>query len=122
MPKDTDAVIQALVDQLSIERIEVDVIQFEGPDFEQVDKRLISLRLVERGLTNAAMFTPDGEIVQPAEQLYKKPVLIERGSFLSAHQGDGGHDPATPRPSSWQEPAVAGTDVPGRRWESARKP
>ena len=34
-----------------------------------------------RGLTNAAMFTPDGEIVQPAEQLYKKPVLIERGSF-----------------------------------------
>jgi hypothetical protein len=27
------------------------------------------------------MFTPAGEIVQPAEQLYKRPVLVERGSF-----------------------------------------
>ena len=78
---DTSEVLQGLIDNLSIARIEVDVIQFEGPTFEQVDNRLISLQLVERGLTNAAMFTPDGEIVQPAEQLYKRPVLVERGSF-----------------------------------------
>jgi hypothetical protein len=32
-------------------------------------------------LTNAAMFAPDGEVVEPAELLYHKPVLIERGSF-----------------------------------------
>ena len=41
----------------------------------------MSLQLVEQGLTDAAMFTAKGEVVQPAEVLYHKPVLIERGSF-----------------------------------------
>jgi hypothetical protein len=36
---------------------------------------------VEKGLTNAAMFMPDGRIVQPADALYKKSILVERGSF-----------------------------------------
>ena len=27
------------------------------------------------------MFTADGEVVQAAEVLYKKPILVERGSF-----------------------------------------
>jgi hypothetical protein len=74
-------IVEALLDQLSIERIEVDVIDFEGPAFQGVDNRLVSLQLVERGLTNAAMFTPDGKIVQPAELIYTRPVLIQRGSF-----------------------------------------
>jgi hypothetical protein len=46
-----------------------------------VDNRLMSLQLVQQGLTDAAMFTADGEVVEPAEVLYKKPVMIERGSF-----------------------------------------
>jgi hypothetical protein len=46
-----------------------------------VDNRLVTLRLVQDGLTNAAMFTADGEVVQAAEVLYKKPILVERGSF-----------------------------------------
>jgi hypothetical protein len=81
---DTPAVnqiVRALLDQLSLDRIEVDVIDFEGPVFREVDNRLVSLQLVESGLTNAAMFTPDGEIVQAAELIYKRPVLIQRGSF-----------------------------------------
>jgi len=36
---------------------------------------------VQDGLTNAAMFTANGEVVQAAEMLYKKPILVERGSF-----------------------------------------
>ena len=109
-PKDIDRVIQSLVDQLSIERIEVDVIQFEGPDFQEVDNRLVSLQLVERGLTNAAMFTPDGEIVQPAEQLYKKPVLIERGSFRPPTKVTV--DMIRYAQAQFvQEPSVAGQDV-----------
>ena len=39
----------------------------------------MSLELVRQGLSNAAMFTADGEVVQPAEVLYKKPILVERG-------------------------------------------
>jgi hypothetical protein len=41
----------------------------------------MSLQLVQQGLTDAAMFTADGEVVQPSDVLYKKTVLVERGSF-----------------------------------------
>ncbi len=73
--------IPALRDALSTERIEVDTIRFSGAAFPEVDNRLMSLQLVEQGLTDASMFTPDGEVVQPSEVLYKKPVMVERGSF-----------------------------------------
>jgi hypothetical protein len=73
--------IRSLLDGLTRERTEVDVIQCTGPAFADVDNRLLSLQLVEQGLTDAAMFTVDGEVVQPSEVLYKRPILIERGSF-----------------------------------------
>jgi hypothetical protein len=44
----------------------------------------MTLQLVERGLTDAAMFTADGEVVQPSEVLHKRPILVERGSFRPA--------------------------------------
>src|SRR6266404_709116 len=62
----------------------IDMIKLSGPVFAGVDNRLMSLALVERGLTDAAMFTAAGEVVQPSEVLYKKPILIERGSFRPA--------------------------------------
>jgi hypothetical protein len=73
--------ISSLLDELNTARVEVDMIKFSGPAFSGIDNRLVSLQLVEQGLTNATMFTPDGETVQPAEVLYQKSVLIERGSF-----------------------------------------
>jgi hypothetical protein len=76
--------IDSIMDELSRERIEVDMIKLTGPTFARVDNRLVSLQLVERGLTDAAMFTADGEVVQPSEVLYKKPILVERGSFRPA--------------------------------------
>jgi hypothetical protein len=73
--------ISSLMEDLSRRRIEVDMVKFSGPVFARTDNRLMSLQLVEQGLTDAAMFTADGEVVQPAEVLYSKPVMIERGSF-----------------------------------------
>ena len=57
------------------------MIRFSGPAFARVDNRLMALQLVKQGHTEAAMFTADGEAVQWAEVLYKKPVLVQRGSF-----------------------------------------
>ena len=57
------------------------MIRFAGPAFAGVDDRLMALQLVRQGLTEAAMFTAKGEPVQWAEVLYKKPVLVQRGSF-----------------------------------------
>lgn len=76
-----ETVVNDLLDNLSIERIEVDMIEFHGPAFQGVDNRLLALQLVEKGLTNAALFLPDGKLVQPGDMLYKKCVLVERGSF-----------------------------------------
>jgi hypothetical protein len=76
--------IASLTDELSRERIEVDMMKLTGPAFTGLDNRLVSLQLVERGLTDAAMFTAIGEVVQPSEVLYKKPILVERGSFRPA--------------------------------------
>lgn len=76
-----DRLICSLLDHLSWERIEVDMIQFSGPAFAGVDNRLMALQLVTQGLTESAMFTAAGEAVQWAELLYKKPVLVQRGSF-----------------------------------------
>ena len=73
--------ISTLLDNLSRRRVEVDMIKFSGPAYSGIDNRLMSLQLVEQGLTDATMFTAQGEVVQPAEVLYQKPVLIERGSF-----------------------------------------
>ena len=57
------------------------MIKFTGPDFHYIDNRLMALQLVEQGLSDAAVFTADGEVVRPDELLYKKAVLVERGSF-----------------------------------------
>ncbi len=73
--------IHSLVDNAGADRVEVDMIQFSGPAFKQVDNRLMALQLVQGGLTNAALFTSDGEVIQPADAFYKKCILVERGSF-----------------------------------------
>jgi hypothetical protein len=62
--------IASLMDDLNRRRIDVDMIKFSGPAFANVDNRLMSLQLVEQGLTDAVMFTAGGEVVQPAEVLY----------------------------------------------------
>jgi hypothetical protein len=79
--EDPDRLIRALKDELATERIEVDMIEFSGVGFETINHRLMSLKLVQHGLSDAAMFGPDGEVLQPSEVLYKKPILVERGSF-----------------------------------------
>src|SRR5437016_10947037 len=76
-----EKLISSLQENLPAGRLEVDMIKFSGPLFQNVDNRLMSLQLVSHGLTNAVMFTADGETVQPAEVFYKKALLVERGSF-----------------------------------------
>jgi hypothetical protein len=76
-----ERLISSLQENLAAGRIQVDLIKFSGPSFAKIDNRLINLQLVSQGLTDAVMFTADGEMVQPSEILYKKAILIERGSF-----------------------------------------
>jgi hypothetical protein len=76
-----ELLVDSLLDGLSTSRIEIDMIEFSGIAFRHVDNRLMSLKLVELGLSGAAMFAADGEVLQPSEFFYRKPILVERGSF-----------------------------------------
>jgi hypothetical protein len=76
-----DKMLESLLDNLSTDRVEIDMAEFSGIEFRHVDNRVMSLRLVQLGLSGAAMFGPAGEVLQPSEVLRKKPVLVERGSF-----------------------------------------
>jgi len=76
-----EKLVESLLDNLSTRRVEIDMIEFSGIAFRNVDNRVMSLRLVQLGLSNAAMFSAKGEVLQPSEVLYKKPILVERGSF-----------------------------------------
>ena len=107
---DPNRFIESLLDQLSAARIEVDMLRFSGPAFSQVDNRLMSLYLVQHGLTNAVMFGQQGEVLQPSEALYKKAILVERGSFRPVtHVNVDMLNCATAQ--FVQEPAVKGKDI-----------
>ena len=73
--------ISSLLDSLSTERIEIDIIEVTGEAFKDYDNRIMSLDLLRLGLTNAVLFGSNGKVYQPSEVFYKKPILVERGSF-----------------------------------------
>ena len=75
-----EILIESLYDNLE-GRIQVDMIRLSGPSFESIDNRWASLMLVKHGLTNVAIFGPDGRNIHASEFLYKKHVLVVRGSF-----------------------------------------
>lgn len=79
--EDLDLFLKNLIQGLSNDRIEVDMCSIHGPDFEWVDNRLLSLKLVKQGMTNAAMFGPSGHVMHPSDALYKKNILMLRGRF-----------------------------------------
>ena len=72
--------LSSLMDNLS-DRIRIDMIRFDGPQFQHVDNRLVALQLVKQGMTDVAMFDKKGDPIQASEFLYKKEVLIARGSY-----------------------------------------
>ena len=77
---DLHDLIKALLDNLK-GRVSIDMIRLTGPDFRDVDNRLLSLYLVQFGLSEVAMFGPDRNPVHASEFLYKKSCLVVRGSF-----------------------------------------
>jgi hypothetical protein len=81
MHADPEALLASLLDKLSTDLLEIDLIDFQGAAFESVDNRLMALRLVQHGMSSAAMFRADGKVLQPADALYKKAVLVERSRF-----------------------------------------
>ena len=81
--KNPEIMLESLLDSLH-GRVKIDMIRITGPDFEELDNRLLSLYLVKHKLSDVAMFGPDGKNVHASEFLYKKFVLMVRGSYRPA--------------------------------------
>lgn len=78
---DPKKLIYHLYDHLDKDQLEIDTINFSGPAFKDVDNRLMSLFLVKNGMADAVMFDPNGQNILPANTLFRKNVLLLRGSF-----------------------------------------
>jgi hypothetical protein len=76
-----EELVESLLDNLTTRRIEIDMLEFSGIEFRNVDNRIMALKLVQIGLSGAAMFGPNREVLQPSDMLHNKAVLVERGSF-----------------------------------------
>lgn len=81
--EEPEVMLQSLMDGLH-DRVKIDMVRLTGPDFEELDNRLLSLWMVKNGLTDVAMFGPDRQNLHPSEFLYRKNVMIVRGSFRPA--------------------------------------
>jgi hypothetical protein len=79
-PDNIEVLLQSLMDSLA-GRISIDMIRLTGPDFAHIDNRLLSLWLIKYKMSDVAIFGPDKRNLQAGEFLYRKNVLVVRGSF-----------------------------------------
>lgn len=81
--KNLKSLLGGLMQGLNRWRVEIDMAKCRGSAFPRAmfDDRLSALELIENGLTDAALFRADGEIMQASDALHRKPVLVNRGSF-----------------------------------------
>ena len=89
--------LESLLDNLTTERIEIDMVEFSGIEFRHVDNRVMSLKLVQLGLSGAAIFGPSGEVLQPSELLRKRSYPGGERQLSPGDQGQHGHGPLRAR-------------------------
>ncbi len=73
--------LKSLLESSLEERIEIDMISMHGPDLDYVDNRLLAVQLVKNNMTMVTMFDRYGNVKPPSDLLYKKNVMLLRGSF-----------------------------------------
>lgn len=73
--------LQSLLDDLDTDRLAITMIHMSGPELSYVDNRLLGVQLVKNGVAPAIMFDRYGQVQEPEDMLYKKNILVFRGSF-----------------------------------------
>ncbi len=75
-----EVMLQSLMDSLR-GRVKIDMVRLTGPDFSNVDNRLLSMYLIRNKMTDVTIIDPEGSTTHASEFLYKKNVMVVRGSF-----------------------------------------
>ena len=76
-----ESFVMSVGDNLDRGFYEIDFMRFSGQGFAMFDNRILAMELVRCGLSESALIGPDGVVVQPADYLYKRPIVLMRGSF-----------------------------------------
>lgn len=83
-----ELLLRGLKDNLKWGRIEIDFVEFRSPTLESVDNQIIAPELVKASLTRAVLFNAEGDVVMPADALYKRSVLGMRGEIRPVPDAD----------------------------------
>lgn len=78
---DYELFLNSLMEGLTRDRIEIDMIKTSGPGMCNFDDRLLSLQLVKSGFTDAILFDEKGKVTLASDELYKKNIMVVRGSY-----------------------------------------
>jgi hypothetical protein len=73
--------IPHLVENLRVGQLVIDVLKFSGEDLKHFNTHLMNLELVQRGLAEAILFSPQQEILHVSDTFYKKALLLQRGHY-----------------------------------------
>ena len=73
--------VSELADNMGSHKFEVDLLKFSGPDLDAIDNRLLGIELVEQELSKAVLIGTEGEVLQAADSLYSRPLVVQRGTF-----------------------------------------
>ena len=76
-----EEVVTSLMSGLTRNRIEIDMIEAKGPAFKDIDSRLLNLQLIVKSYTDAVMFDHNGEVKLAKDELYRKNIIVTRGSY-----------------------------------------
>lgn len=75
--------VRCVGENLDTSLYEIDLMRFSGHSFSLFDNRILALQLVRSGLSAAALFrADDNSVQQPSDFLYKRPIVLMRGSFM----------------------------------------
>jgi hypothetical protein len=78
---DEKVFLNSLMEEIEKKRIEINYIKTSGPCFKNFNNRLLNLQLVKEGYTKAVIFDQQGNPSLASDELYKKNVMVVRGSY-----------------------------------------
>jgi hypothetical protein len=79
--KNMNDFLEGLFDQIKQDSLAIDVVYFSGAEFKKFDETYFNLLLVERGYAQACLIDQTGKVQNPADYLWGKSLLIQRGFF-----------------------------------------
>ncbi|MEZ0391304.1 MAG: hypothetical protein ACAH59_03750 [Pseudobdellovibrionaceae bacterium] len=80
--KEPEFILDSLVANIKQGQVAIDLVRFTGPDLKHINNHLMNLELVRKGLADAILFGTDQQILTISDELFQKPVIIQRGTYF----------------------------------------